>query len=474
MDLEDGTPIDLPSYKYSPLDENNQEIRLLTLLPGKWQSAIQLRLEATTFTEDHVPQYEAVSYAWGSTEDPVNVVIISNSGQSILPITQNLAQSLPYLRYEDKPRVLWVDAICVNQQDLAERSGQVKRMAEIFTNAMGVVAWLGPESYDSAVAIELLRTIGSNLEVNWRFKLMNPTSTEEHWADMETLLPFHAFQGEAIHRLLSRPWFERLWVWQEVCLPSRDVFVMCGSRTILWKRVRDAIYCIWVKRKPTFSAYQIKRLEVAYRLCGGTANRPFYSLIEKTKDCKCSDPREKVFALISMLDQWDKRIGIQADYTKTVSEVYQDAVIRYIGYVRNLRILSTVEIDDDQEGLPSWVPNLTVPHALTSMSTCLLASGISKVEEFSHQEGKLQLTGVSVDALDVLEPFRLLDIDWEGYGDTIRELRRMALVMGLSNELDHNPVQFSNLSERLLRTSFLSDSITITYTTAASSKAKTP
>jgi len=86
-------------------------------------------------------------------------------------------------------------------------------MAEIFTNGMGVVAWLGPESYDSAVAIELLRTIRSNLEVNGRFKLMSPTSTEEHWADMETLLPFHMFQWEAIHRLLSRPWFERLWVW---------------------------------------------------------------------------------------------------------------------------------------------------------------------------------------------------------------------------------------------------------------------
>jgi len=110
---------------------------------------------------------------------------------------------------------------------------------------------------------------------------------------------------------------------------------MCGSSTILWKPVRDAIYCIWVKRKPAFSAYQIKRLEVAYRLCGGTANRPFYSLIEKTKDCKCSDPRDKVFALLSMLDPWDKRIGIQPDYTKTVSEVYHK-VYRVCANLENL------------------------------------------------------------------------------------------------------------------------------------------
>ncbi len=223
--------------------------------------------------------------------------------------------------------MLWIDATCVNQDDMEERNGQVKRMAEIFTNAEGIVASLGPESCDSSVAIEFFCRIASNLEVNWRYILMKPTSAEEHWANMGIWLPFGDAEWDAIHRL-RHDWFERLWVWQEVCLPSRGVVVMCGNQTIIWKAVRDAVYCTWVKMKPAFSTYKIKRLEVAYRLCGGTANRSFYSLIEKTKDSKYSDPRDKVFALLSMLDPYDKRIGIELDYTKSVSEVYQDAVVR--------------------------------------------------------------------------------------------------------------------------------------------------
>jgi hypothetical protein len=100
-------------YIYSPLREDAQEIRLLTLLPGRASSDIRLRLDPVPFTDDAVPEFEALSYTWGSPDNPVNI-FVGASGFHTLPVTQNLAEALPYLRYEDKPRILWIDAICVN------------------------------------------------------------------------------------------------------------------------------------------------------------------------------------------------------------------------------------------------------------------------------------------------------------------------------------------------------------------------
>ncbi|KAH9207025.1 heterokaryon incompatibility protein-domain-containing protein, partial [Leptodontidium sp. 2 PMI_412] len=107
------------------------QIRVLKLHPGTFSSEIRLSLEVTTFTEDHTPDFEAVSYTWGSDDNPT------------LPVTQNLAEALPHFRYEDRPRVLWIDAICVDQENLMERGHQVKRMSDIYSNAAKVFVWLG-------------------------------------------------------------------------------------------------------------------------------------------------------------------------------------------------------------------------------------------------------------------------------------------------------------------------------------------
>lgn len=119
-------------FEYLPLAA--QEIRLLTLLPGTKESAIRIFLKAVLFTKDITPTFEALSYAWGSSDNLVDIFITDSTNTSntaettgfgTLAITKNLAEALPFLRYADKPRVLWIDAICVNQRDLQERSFQV-------------------------------------------------------------------------------------------------------------------------------------------------------------------------------------------------------------------------------------------------------------------------------------------------------------------------------------------------------------
>ena len=115
-------------------------------------------------TVDNTPKYEALSYAWGSAENPSSVDIGANA---VLSITQDLATALPYLRHETQARVFWIDAICVNQQDLKERSQQVERMRDIFSLADRVVVWLGPETHDSTSALSTLQAVSSEFEYVW-------------------------------------------------------------------------------------------------------------------------------------------------------------------------------------------------------------------------------------------------------------------------------------------------------------------
>jgi hypothetical protein len=106
------------AYQYLPLNEEAGEIRLLYLLPSPFSSPIQVVLESTPFSPEAPPQFEALSYTWGSAENLVDI-FVGSSGYHTLAVTQNLAEALPYLRLEDRSWTLWIDAICVNQSERA-------------------------------------------------------------------------------------------------------------------------------------------------------------------------------------------------------------------------------------------------------------------------------------------------------------------------------------------------------------------
>lgn len=203
----------MEDYVYDALDEEASEVRILLLLPGERDDPIQALLFTTVLTREDYPDYEALSYVWGSQEDPVSIAIRtattrdiyrlfgSNNGfkqrsfegkgseQSAewtlssrswaqhfgrVSVTQNLACALPYLRLKSKVRALWIDALCVNQLDLEERSKQVQRMAHIYRRALRVVIWLGEASPDSDVAIRILEEIESKVNFDHNHRLLSP------------------------------------------------------------------------------------------------------------------------------------------------------------------------------------------------------------------------------------------------------------------------------------------------------------
>jgi hypothetical protein len=124
---------------YEPLAVETPNVRLLHLLKGSKSEPIICRLTHVNLDED--PEYEALSYTWGdpTVTQPIRV------NDSLRQFTSNLVLALQYLRYDDRDRYLWVDAVCINQADTVERGQQVTMMGQIYSKAKDVIVWLGEE-----------------------------------------------------------------------------------------------------------------------------------------------------------------------------------------------------------------------------------------------------------------------------------------------------------------------------------------
>jgi hypothetical protein len=149
------TPIHAANIFTNPSKLTPPEMRLITLLPGPFSSQVQATLSAASF-DDPIP-YEAISYAWG---DPSITAPILLDGIEF-PITVNLESALRHFRFEEKSRLLWADAICINQLDIRERNIQVKFVGEIYKRCSRCLTWLGEVDEDGKRCIRFHRG------VNW-------------------------------------------------------------------------------------------------------------------------------------------------------------------------------------------------------------------------------------------------------------------------------------------------------------------
>ncbi len=147
---------------YKKLDQEKQEIRLIHILPGPRDDMLRCRMSCISLQDPDATPYECISYCWGGLQDSENIAIypeelFSAFGQPlpaesahILPITKNLYTALQYFRSKDKERVLWVDALCINQRNLSERGAQVAMMRQIFANSTSTVVWVGESDQKTA------------------------------------------------------------------------------------------------------------------------------------------------------------------------------------------------------------------------------------------------------------------------------------------------------------------------------------
>ena len=133
----------MPRYRYTPLPEGERIepfTQLLTLFPGEYSSPISCALEIVNVTQCQSVPYEALSYVWGRETAPAPIFC----GDGELRITANLDHALRHLRLA-RPRKLWVDALCIDQENMDERARQVGYMRLVYKHAALVIVWLGPK-----------------------------------------------------------------------------------------------------------------------------------------------------------------------------------------------------------------------------------------------------------------------------------------------------------------------------------------
>jgi hypothetical protein len=271
------------------------------------------------------PQYEALSYTWGSSNELDTTLVVSpdSPGSSIIgsiDITKNLASALRHLRQPTGPRNLWIDALCINQRSNPERNAQVKRMRYIYALAYRVVIWLGPADDSSGLALSTLEYLGKQLlYTTIRSRCRAPNAEQPMWyRALHTHLPYDEATWHSLSKLLHRPWFDRLWVIQEVQLGNRHSIIQCGSDVISWILFCRGVRSLISKELPI--EHITRSLEGKTILTMQMTNFTFPVLMAEVKQKKCSDPRDNIYGILSLVSP-DLASGIQVEYSLPYEDV---------------------------------------------------------------------------------------------------------------------------------------------------------
>ena len=318
--------------------------------------------------ERRIEAFEALSYTWGDATDPKTIQLDGRPFQ----ITNNLYIALTYLRKDNEDRCIWIDAICIDQLDIQERSSQVAQMQQIYRLARTVVVFLGDTWPGLDIALDFILAGARDDTLHY-----NP-SLEPH-------VMSHGMNANSIElqsyilKLFSSSWWSRLWTVQEYCLATTVMF-QCGTRTINSilledfrrnHRSHDTGCCrfgsgfekiIVLNRKELGERsvldgfYQLGVLQKHRRRGSGAL---FVQIMTDFRLHDCSDPRDKIYGLLGLIDL-ELGSRIRPDYAASPKDIYLDVALTHIRFTNSLDILSckcgwqTMDLD-----LPSYIPDWT-------------------------------------------------------------------------------------------------------------------
>lgn len=417
-------------FQYTALQTT--EIRVLVLDAGKEGDALSGALVAVQHVPGkHVTRYDAMSYTWGdqSNKDYIELrhpqlvghqrsCICEKKSSGLLAVGRNLASALRQLRHETNNRILWADSICINQQDLDERAAQVQRMCDIYKYAQRVIAWLGPADKYSQIAIHTLQELADCIDFTREEEstLANRIALKRDKMDFiirgyrdgvydwSKPLPFSDQQWQAVVSLISRSWFRRLWVRQEVLLAGKETILLVGDDGMPWLHFIGAIELIAQKREALAGKVDIHTTIEFYNVRTFSFlrhSRDWFSLMAFTHACEVTEPRDRVYALLG-LAKGGFTSEIVVDYRKNVKDVHRDALVRASTYSQDLKVLSLC----DSASEPTWIPDLEQIQHLRPITYGRAAlCSAEKAHAFTKEQ--LLLQGVRCDYIvEVIESHR--------------------------------------------------------------------
>jgi len=379
------------SYQYSALDTSRNEIRILSLTPSPQHTdpikGNLLHVSLDDATGNDAPssfqaasffgvarsthRYSALSYTWGepNPDGPSSSILIEGAS---LRVTKNLDHALRQLRNEIKPTELpsywWIDAICINQDDVEERNSQVALMRRIYGSATQVQVWLGDEYDDSTDAIGLVK------------KLAHPPRRGP--AHLKTVYPDIPDETKlknlaCVSSLFQRSWWDRVWVRQEVAL-AYNLSFLCGNAsctleelTAAERALEDSLFQLRVNLEQEdvphilkiIQTKQTRRAEGLLELRDKSRKGDNYidlsTLLFHARACRATDLRDKVFGVLGLADPNVYELAV--DYRLPIRDVFLKAATAIISKTGRLDILSAAQNIDRVHSLPSWAPNLKDP-----------------------------------------------------------------------------------------------------------------
>jgi hypothetical protein len=357
---------------------DDQSFRILQLQPGSFNDPVRFSLELTISSETNSqPKYEAISYAWADLtlthEIQYEDFAMNNFGS--LMVTTNCHNALKNLRLLDRPRPLWLDAVCINQENINERSAQIQMMRTIYSGAGQVVVYLGESADDSDSVMQ------------WLSNLDEPIDYPR--TEINILLP----SDEACQRFFTRPWFQRTWILQEV-INAQSVEIQCGNMVIPWKALR------------AYDDYEInsyrplslpEAVVLVSELRGGSDFwDPDFMLLrtlKRTRNCLSSDPRDKLYAILPLLGLTDLVSPLRPDYQRSTIQVFTDLALHL--YEKNdadvLREACTIHNQGMVNMLPSWTPDWTPTQESKPMRYKQFNAGGKLIENAQLQRGSIGL-----------------------------------------------------------------------------------
>ena len=380
---------------YQPLHPDRDEIRLLTVKLSE-NSKIECSLEIVSLTDN--PKYAGLSYVWGDpnateeiTIDKLSVKVGTNLAAALRRTPRAWAESFPGEGVETFR--LWADALCINQQDLAEKSEQIQKMAKIYTQASVVFGclWLGNlDGCDISLAFQTIETIHNGLAA-----LSSSQSLDVSWmAECPIIGEKGRTQYDAWKNLAKFgkiQYFQRVWILQECVLPSNLIFLDI-SNSIAVETVETVLVWLDILRAQwnTGRVYglQVYPLGIFWRLImafrgilgfvalwrrtlksskGSTSAKivsSFWTYSIYGLRYQATDPRDHIYGLHAVT-----KIAISVDYTKPAAIVYEDYVKAWLEHYQSTRtpgepeaqlwflVFGGANISLPNYQLPSWAPN---------------------------------------------------------------------------------------------------------------------
>lgn len=379
--LEDGGQRKPDKPLYAPLDAAKREIRVLqvsrvppvdgnTRLDDNSNGAFHANLMHVSLDDD--PPYIAISYAWGDRAT-VGRFRSDQEGAADFEYNQAVFEIVNTLVPEGSILYLWIDAVCINQQDDAEKGTQVALMGEIFRKARQVVIFLGEADEDTTASMDLFHRAKPITEVDF-----------PEWPIAEDVARLEAESTKAgiplwawclVHVLISKRWFTRYWVIQELVLGTAPV-VVCGRHAVTWDLVANVSNWMIEHRHLTrsihFRPYEkpfsfsekawrnVRQLSLVRRMSVLQTSHTMQWLLNNLWTFNATDPRDRIFAITGLVSPAEIEEDFRPNYEIKVEELYTRVTRRLLTRHNAVYTLYEAGVGFARSlCLPSWAPDWT-------------------------------------------------------------------------------------------------------------------